>query len=93
MNSVINSCNRCTCNEPPLDTLVSVGTHLNFSYIQDSFFPFLFLFLLISGGILHKHMSVSMLYSYVTFLVIKPLGIKKRNSSSANKRNSATMKY
>jgi hypothetical protein len=91
MNSVINSCNRCTCNEPPLDTLVSVGTHLIFYYIQDSFFPFLFLFLLISGGILHKHMPVSMLY--VTFLVIKPLGIKKRNSSSANKRNAATMKY
>jgi hypothetical protein len=44
---------------------------------------FLFLFLLIAGGILRV---------YVIFLVMKRAGIKKRNSSSANKSNTATLK-
>jgi hypothetical protein len=32
-------------------------------------------------------------YVYVVFLVIKPLGIRKRNSISENKNTAATMKY
>jgi hypothetical protein len=35
--------------------VVSVGTHLNFYYIHGSFIPFLFLFLLIAGSILRRH--------------------------------------
>jgi hypothetical protein len=48
--------------------------HIKFYYIHDSFIPFLFLFLLIAGGILRRNMA----YLYVIFLVMKPLGIKKR---------------
>jgi hypothetical protein len=58
-----------TCNESSLDTLLSVGTYLNFCYIHDSFFPFLFLFLLIAGGIIRQHMSVSNIY--VIFLELR----------------------
>jgi hypothetical protein len=66
---------------------VSVGTHLNFCYSHDSFFPFLFLFSLFAGGrpLLRLHMSVSMFIFY--------FGIKKRNSNSENKSKAATMKY
>jgi hypothetical protein len=36
-------------------------THLNFSYIHDTFFPFLFLFLLIADGIFCGHVSITVL--------------------------------
>jgi hypothetical protein len=60
-------------------------------YIQDLFFLFLFLFLLIACDILRAHMSVSMFICI--FLVIMPLGIQKRNLLSANKSNAITVKY
>jgi hypothetical protein len=69
--------------------VVSVGTNLNFYYIHDSFIPFLFI--LPVGGILRRHMSVSMLYA--TVLVFIPLGIKERNSNSENRSNATTKKY
>jgi hypothetical protein len=50
-----------------LYTLVSGGTHLNSCYIHDSFFPFLFLLLLIAGGILRRHMSVSNAYTLLSW--------------------------
>jgi hypothetical protein len=55
--------------------VVSVGTHLNFYYIHDSFFNFLFLFLLIAGGILRR--TCPLVCLYVMLLVIKTLGIKR----------------
>jgi hypothetical protein len=59
--------------------------------MHDSFFPFLFLFLLIAGGILRQYMSVYLCYRI--FLVVKPHVIKKRNSNSENKSNATTIKY
>jgi hypothetical protein len=70
--------------------LVSVGTHLNFYYIHDSFFPFLLLFFLIAGGIV-RHMSISMFICYCPGN--QSVGIQKRNSYSANRSNAETMKY
>jgi hypothetical protein len=61
--------------------MASVGTHLNLCYIHESFVPFLFLFLLTAGGILRRHVAISVVCSYVIFLVIKPLGIHKRDSN------------
>jgi hypothetical protein len=71
---------------------LSVGTHLNFYYVHDSFFSFLFLFLLTVGGILRRHMSVSMFICAI-FLVMTPLEIKTRNSNFANKGDAAAIIY
>jgi hypothetical protein len=46
---------------------VSVGTRLNFCYIYDSFCPFMFLFLLIAGGILRRYMSIGILQYHLIF--------------------------
>jgi hypothetical protein len=52
----------CVCPPPPQPSIevVSVGTHLNFYYIIHS----IFLFLLIAGGVLCQHMSISMFICY-----------------------------
>jgi hypothetical protein len=44
--------------------VVPVGKHLNSYHIHDSFIPFLFLFLMTAGSILHRHMSVSKFMFY-----------------------------
>jgi hypothetical protein len=71
--------------------ILSVGTHLNLYYIHDSFFPFCFYF--------HWMQAVYFVHTWtlvcfkVILLVIKPLGIKKCNSNSANKSKSEPIKH
>jgi hypothetical protein len=59
--------------------VASVGTLLYFWYIHDSLFP--------------SWVYISLVCLHVIFLVMRPLGIKKRNLNSANKSKAATMKY
>jgi hypothetical protein len=51
--------------------------------IHDSFIALLLLFLLIAGDILPS--ASPLLCLQAIFFAIKPLGVKKRNSNSANK--------
>jgi hypothetical protein len=71
--------------------VVSVGTDLIFCYIHDSFFPILFLYLLIAGSILHPHMAVSMFIYY--FPGNQTSWNQEMPLNSSNKSNAATMKY
>jgi hypothetical protein len=70
--------------------VVSVGTHLNICYMHDSFIPFFFI---LTDNMWYTSLTDARCYVYVVFLVIKPLGIKKRNSNSENKSTAATMTY
>jgi hypothetical protein len=58
--------------------VVSIGTHLNFYYIHDSFIPFLFSIYWLQA--VYFINTCPLVCLYVIFFVIKPLGIKKRNS-------------
>jgi hypothetical protein len=59
--------------------VVSVGTHLNF-FITSIIHCFIFLFLPIAGGILRRHISVSMFFYFPDKLLV----IQKLTSNSAN---------
>jgi len=68
-----------------------VETYLNFCCIHYSFIYFFVFILLIAGGMLCRHMSISMFIH--CFLTIRPLGINTCSSDSDDKSSAAGIEY